>query len=329
MPHPAHDLRPSVRQLECIVALAETLHFRKAAAALGLAQPALSAHVAAVESLLGGQLFERDRRSVLLTPFGRDIVAQARRALAALDDIVAAAQRGTQPLAGRLALGVIPTVAPYWLPALLPTVRTAFPGLQLLLREEQTHRVLALLDTGELDCAIVALPVPGDLATLPLGEETFVLATPAQAPVGSAHLRTPRKGTQRKQRTSASTQSLTALADLDVDILLLDDGHCLRDQAFAVCATAGAHPSFSVRATSLPTLVQMVAGGLGATLLPVAAVPALVTSNTLIAITKFAAPAPSRTLGLIWRMSSARTKEFRMLGEALKAGTQAYLRQLG
>src|SRR5580698_9529648 len=148
--------RASIRQLECLVAVADHHNFRKAAATLGLSQPALSAQVQAVERVLGMQVFERDRRSVLVTPAGEEIVGQARLALEAVDAVSAAAKRRTEPLVGPLRMGVIPTVAPYWLPALLPEVRRRFPKLELSLREEQTARALAQLAAGQIDVALIA-----------------------------------------------------------------------------------------------------------------------------------------------------------------------------
>ena len=157
--------RPSVRHLESLVAVAEHKSFRRAATALGISQPALSAQVQGAEHLLGVQVFERDRRSVLVTPAGEDVVARAREALTAVDAVGEAAQRRAEPLVGPLRLGVIPTIAPYWLPPLLPSVRAKFPRLELILREDQTHRLLAQLGAGQLDVAMVAIPVPGDLTS--------------------------------------------------------------------------------------------------------------------------------------------------------------------
>lgn len=199
--------RPSIRQLECLVAVADHGSFRRAATALGISQPALSAQVQGVEALLGVQVFERDRRSVLVTPAGEDIVGRAREALTAVDTVADAARRRGEPLVGPLRLGVIPTVAPYWLPALLPTVRTKFPKLELILREEQTNRLLAQLGAGQLDVAMVALPVPGDLTTATIARESFVVAAPRDAPIVK------RRG---------------KLTERDLDeqtVLLLEDGH--------------------------------------------------------------------------------------------------------
>ncbi|MDB4960225.1 MAG: Hydrogen peroxide-inducible s activator [Myxococcales bacterium] len=302
--------RPSIRQLECLVAVSEHGSFRKAATALGISQPALSAQVQAVEGLLGVQVFERDRRSVLVTPAGEDIVGRAREALVAIDGVHDAARRRGEPLVGPLRLGVIPTVAPYWLPALLPSVRSRFPRLELILREDQTARLLAQLTAGQLDAAMVAIPVPGDLTTAAIARESFVLAA--------------RRGSQIVKKRGRINER-----DLDQEtVLLLEDGHCLRDQALAVCERGGAVESMEVRATSLPTLVQMVAGGLGVTLLPEAAADALVQSRGPIEVAAFADPVPGRTLGLAWRTSSARLREFRMLAETMSGAADSFLQKL-
>jgi LysR family hydrogen peroxide-inducible transcriptional activator len=198
--------RATVRQLECLVAVADHGSFRRAATALGISQPALSAHVQTVEALLGVQVFERDRRSVLVTPAGEDLVGRAREALAAIDAVGDAARKRGEPLVGPLRLGVIPTVAPFWLPALLPTVRTKFPKLELVLREEQTHRLLAQLVGGQLDLAMIAIPVPGDVTTATVAREEFLAAVPRASPLA------------KKKRMSER--------DLDEQtVLLLEDGH--------------------------------------------------------------------------------------------------------
>lgn len=302
--------RPSIRQLESLVAIAEQGSFRRAATTLGISQPALTAQIQAVEALLGVQVFERDRRSVLITPAGEDIVGRAREALVAIDTVTDTARRRGEPLVGPLRLGVIPTVAPYWLPAVLPSVRSRFPRLELILREDQTLRLLAQLASGQIDAAMLALPVPGDLTTAAFAREGFVVAAP---------------------RGSALMKKRGRIHDCDLDaekVLLLEDGHCLRDQALAVCERGGAVESMEVRGTSLPTLVQMVAGGLGITLLPEAAAAALVQSRGPIELASFAAPVPGRTLGLAWRTSSARLAEFRLLAETLSTAADAFLAKL-
>src|SRR3954462_15171379 len=168
--------RPSIRQLECLVAVAETGSFRRAATSLGISQPALSAQGQAAEHVLGIQVFERDRRSVLITSGGEDVVSRAREALVAIDAVGDAARRRGEPLVGSLRLGVIPTIAPYWLPALLPEVHRKFPRLELILREDQTHRLLAQLSAGQLEVALLALPVQGDFTTAPIAREGFLAA---------------------------------------------------------------------------------------------------------------------------------------------------------
>src|SRR3982751_740342 len=179
--------RPSIRQLECLVAVAEFGSFRRAATSLGISQPALSAQVQAAEHVLGIQVFERDRRSVLITPAGEDVVGRAREALIAIDAVGDAARRRGEPLVGSLRLGVIPTIAPYWLPALLPEVHRKFPRLELILREDQTSRLLAPLSAGPLELALLAIPVQGDFTTAPIAEEGFVAAAQRGAPLVKHH----------------------------------------------------------------------------------------------------------------------------------------------
>src|SRR6185503_13010625 len=292
--------RPSIRQLECLVAVADTGSFRRAATSLGISQPALSAQVQAAEHLLGIQVFERDRRSVLITPAGEDVVNRAREALAAIDAVGDAARRR----------GVIPTIAPYWLPALLPEVHRRFPKLELILREDQTARLVALLSAGQLEIALLAIPVPGDFTTATIAREGFVAAAP---------------------RGAALAKHRGKLTEDDLDnqrVLLLEDGHCLRDQALAVCKRAGAVEAMEVRGTSLPTLVQMVAGGLGVTLLPEASATTLVPKHGPVVLAEFAKPVPGRTIGLAWRTSSGRLREFRLLAETMSASADKFLTQL-
>ena len=198
--------RPSIRQLESLVAVAETRSFRRAALTLGISQPALSAQVQAAEQVLGIQVFERDRRSVLITPAGEDVVGRAREALVAVDAVGDAARRRGEPLVGSLRLGVIPTIAPYWLPALLPAVRAKYPKLELILREDQTNRLLAQLVAGQLDVALVAIPVPGDVTTATIAREDFVVAA--------------RRGSQIVKRGRVGERDLD-----EQTVLLLEDGH--------------------------------------------------------------------------------------------------------
>jgi LysR family hydrogen peroxide-inducible transcriptional activator len=253
------------------------------------------------------QVFERDRRSVLVTSAGEDIVDRCRLALSAIDEVSEVARNRGKPLVGELRLGVIPTVAPYWLPPLLTALRKAFPELRLILREEQTSRLLELLHGGQIDCAFLALPVAGDLTSAVVAREEFLLAAPKNAAIL-------KHGAKLQLRDLAGQE-----------VLLLEDGHCLRDQALAVCERGGAVEPLEVRATSLPTLVQMVAGGLGITLLPEAAVETLAPRRGPVATARFARPSPARNLGLVWRTSSARLREFRLLADTFREAAQGVI----
>jgi LysR family hydrogen peroxide-inducible transcriptional activator len=293
--------RPSVRQLEYAVAVADELHFGRAARRSAITQPALSAQIKELEDLLGVRLFERGRRGVLVTAVGEEVIARARQALRALDDVVDAARSAREPLSGRLRLGVIPTMAPYLLPRWLPTVRSRYPHLRLFLHEDKTERLLAALDEGTIDVALLALPVEAPhLETLALFDEPFVLA----APEGHRLARGRRRLRQEDLRDEA--------------VLLLEDGHCLRDQALDVCRLAGAREAAETRASSLTTLVQMVANGLGVTLLPASSVDVEVHAGDGIEVRRFADPPPRRHVGLAWRRSSPRGEELRRLAELLR-----------
>jgi LysR family hydrogen peroxide-inducible transcriptional activator len=296
----------TLRQLEYVVAIADHASFSRAAEACAVTQPALSAQIAQLEEALGVQLFERDRRKVLVTPAGAAIVDRARATLAAAGAVVDVARSSARPLTGALRLGVIPTIAPFLLPAVLPAVRAAYPQLRLSLREEQTARCLQELDEGRLDAAILALPVEGDLAAVRLYREGFVLAVP--------------RGHALARRKQARPGDLD-----DQAVLLLDDGHCLRDQALAVCESAGAREQRELRATSLVTLVQMVASGLGVTLVPAMAAQALAPRGGDVVLVRFTAPAPGRDVGLCWRMSSARGRELGALAGCLREAAQPHV----
>ena len=246
--------RPSLRQVECAVAVAEHLSFRRAAEACFISQPALSLQIQQLETVLGTRLFERDRRRVLLTPAGERLLPHLRDALLVFDALLQAAGEQTDPLAGTLRLGVIPTVAPYVLPGAIAPPRKRFPKLRLLLREDTTAQLVERVRDGKLDLALLALEAElGSLATLALYSDPFVLV----APTGHA----------LAQRKLARARDLA-----DEDVLLLEDGHCFRDQALSLCQRAGARELDDFRATSLNTLVRMVASGTGVTLLPAMAV---------------------------------------------------------
>jgi LysR family hydrogen peroxide-inducible transcriptional activator len=294
--------RPSLRQLEYLVALGDAGHFGRAARTCAVTQPALSAQILALEGELGVRLFERSRRGVTPTPAGARVLERARAALRTLDELLEAAQASREPLTGPLQLGVIPTVAPYLLPARLPAVRAAFPNLRLYLREERTEPSLARLREGALDLLLLALPVEGDdLESLLLLEEPFLLAAPTGHPLVS------------RRRRRVRQQDLAR-----EEVLLLEDGHCLRDQALDVCRQAGAREAEGVRASSLGTLVQMVANGLGVTLLPAMAVQTEVARGDGIEVRSFAPPVPRRSIGLVWRRASGRRAEFEALAAQLR-----------
>ncbi|NOT31365.1 MAG: LysR family transcriptional regulator, partial [Planctomycetes bacterium] len=251
--------RPGLRQLECAVAVAEQLSFRRAAEACFISQPALSLQIQQLESLLGTRLFERDRRRVLLTPAGEQLLPHLRGALLALDGLVEAARALGDPLAGTLRLGVIPTVAPYVLPGVIGPLRKRFPKLRLLLREDHTARLVERVQEGKLDLALLALEAElGNLATHALYSDPFVLVTPASHALAG--------------RALARAKNITDADLADQDVLLLEDGHCFRNQALSLCQRAGARELVDFRATSLNTLVRMVASGTGITLLPAMAV---------------------------------------------------------
>jgi len=290
----------SLRQLQYIVAVAEELGFVKAAARCRVSQPALSAQIAELEEALGARLFERDRRRVLLTPVGEHVVARARAILREVEGLVELAERSRDPLSGPLRLGIIPTVAPYLIPLVRPELRRAYPKLRVLWVEDKTATLVAKLDHGEIDGALLALEAEiGDVEHEVVGFDPFVLAAPAGHP-----LMAKRRPVDR--------------AELEAEeVLLLDDGHCFRAQALAVCASAKA-AELEFRATSLSTLTQMVADGAGITLLPRLAVAAEAHKAHL-STRDFVAPAPGRTLALVWRRRSPLGPSLRRLASTTRA----------
>lgn len=293
---------PSVRQLECLVAVAAKLNFRLAAEECFISQPALSAQIQQLESLLGLKLFERDRRRVLPTPAGEVLARKASRILAQMGELAEAASAFAGPLTGSLNLGVIPTVAPYVLPRALKGVHRRFPEMQLRLHEGQTEQLVGLLNEGAIEVALLALEADlGDLETMPLFQDPFVLAVPLAHPLA-----------KRKRVTQKDL--------LDEEVLLLDDGHCLRDQALPICHAAGATELGDFRATSLTTLVQMVSGGLGVTLLPEISLAVEAGPERQLGIIPFSAKGPARTIGLAWRASSIRKQDYHLLAEVLMRG---------
>ncbi|WP_308376820.1 hydrogen peroxide-inducible genes activator [Streptomyces sp. ISL-99] len=294
--------QPSLAQLRAFVAVAEYLHFRDAAAAIGMSQPALSGAVSALEDVLGVQLVERTTRKVLLSPAGERLAVRARAVLDAVGELMEEAEAVRAPFTGVLRLGVIPTVAPYLLPTVLTLAHERYPELDLQVHEEQTSSLLEGLAAGRLDLLLLAVPlgVPG-VTELPLFDEDFVLVTPREHWLGGR-------------------EDIPRDALKELHLLLLDEGHCLRDQALDICREAGRTEGAPVTTTAagLSTLVQLVAGGLGVTLLPRTAVKVETDRNDRLVTGYFADPAPSRRVALAMRTGAARQSEFETFAQALK-----------
>lgn len=311
--------QPSLAQLRAFAAVAEHLHFRDAAAAIGMSQPALSGAVSALEESLGVTLLERTTRKVLLSPAGERLAVRAKAVLAEVGALMEEAEAVRAPFTGVLRLGVIPTVAPYLLPTVLRLVHDRYPQLDLQVHEEQTTSLVDGLTTGRLDLLLLAVPLgmPG-IAELPLFDEDFVLVTPLGHWLGG------REGIPREELR-------------ELNLLLLDEGHCLRDQALDICREAGREmkgvgrsPSVegggrrregapvTTTAAGLSTLVQLVAGGLGCTLLPRTALEVETTRSSQLLTGYFAEPAPTRRIALAMRAGAARGAEYEELAVALR-----------
>jgi len=277
-----------LKDLRYLVAVADQRHFGRAAARCFVSQPTLSSQLKKLEQSLGVQLIERAPNNVSLTAAGEAIVARARRILEATDEVVTLARSQHDPLAGRLRVALLPTIGPYLLPRVAPAVRRALPRLELHLYEYQTAPMLQKLHAGELDVGILALPVDtAGLETRELYREAFSVALPEHHPLAARHS--------------------VRVADLKGEkLLLLEEGHCLRDQALEVCSRAGVHEQQDFRATSLETLRQMVASGAGITLLPELAGRGAYRNARGLVLRPFAKPAPVRQVGALWRKSSAR-----------------------
>ncbi|QIP84871.1 LysR family transcriptional regulator [Streptomyces sp. Tu 2975] len=299
--------QPSLAQLRAFAAVAEHLHFRDAAAAIGMSQPALSGAVSALEEALGVQLLERTTRKVLLSPAGERLAVRARAVLEAVGALMDEAEAVRAPFTGVLRLGVIPTVAPYLLPTVLKLVHERYPDLDLQVHEEQTSSLLEGLGAGRLDLLLLAVPlgVPG-VTELPLFDEDFVLVTPEDHWLGGR-------------------QDIPREALRELHLLLLDEGHCLRDQALDICREAGRTEGAPVTTTAagLATLVQLVAGGLGVTLLPRTAVDVETGRAGRLQTGWFADPAPSRRIALAMRSGAARGGEFEEFAKALREAMAA------
>ena len=291
--------QPPITALRAFVAVAKHLHFGSAAADLGVSQPSLSQSLAGLETGLGLKLVERTTRRVMLTAEGRRLLGSAIAACDAVDDFLLDAAGDLDPLSGSVRLGLIPTIAPYILPRVLHGLADTRPGLEPLVVEDQTDRLLGQLREGALDAAVLALPAnaPG-IGEIPMYSEDFVLALPQGHPL-------------------ADRKSLAPELLEDLPLLLLDEGHCLRDQALEVCQLAGVSPDVrQTRAASLTTAVQCVEGGLGVTLIPQTAV-AVETASGDLATAEFSQPRPGRRIGLVYRESSGRGEAYRQLADEI------------
>lgn len=291
----------NLRDLQYLVALSDSKHFGKAAELCFVSQPALSMQLKKLETQLGVQLFERTNKSVMITSIGQDIANRARKILQDAAEIKAVAKAHQNPLIGDLKLGVFPTLAPYFLPKIIPTINESLPDLKLLLIEEKTDILLKKLQNGQVDIAVLALPLPLEITTLEytkLFEDDFLLA------VAPSH--------------KFAMHKSIARADLENEILLLlDDGHCMRNQALDICSLSGAKENQEFRATSLETLRAMVAVNVGITLIPKLAKQ----HNDGIVYIPFEPKPPTREIVLVWRKSSSRKKLFnKMAVECMQIG---------
>lgn len=287
----------TLRQLRYFDALAQQRHFGHAADICAISQPALSMQIKELEQALGTQLFERGGRQLRLTAVGEEFAPRVRDILRAVDELSDLARAAAQGLSGPLRLGVIPTVAPYLLPRIVGQLGQSYPALDLHIRETITPKLLQELADGQLDCAIVALPVSEDsLHETHLFTEEFVLVRP----LAEGHLPVPAPEKLRQMR-----------------LLLLEEGHCFRDQALSFCAMTGNGPRELLDGSALSTLVQMVGAGIGVTLIPEMAV-AVETRSAQVAVSRFPAPQPQRSIGMVWRKSSPLAQQLEQVAEAVR-----------
>ena len=299
----------SLKQLRYFDLLAAAGHFGRAAERAGVTQPALSMQIGGLERALGGPLIERAASGARLTDLGSEVAERGARILAAVRDLESLAQARGEVLAGPLRLGIIPSVAPYLLPRLLNAALAHYPELRLSVRETVTSTLVEEVVAGELDAIVASLPLHNDeLEEVSSFEDAFLLA----APSGSQHAK--------------QSPALAELISAD-ELLLLEDGHCIRDQALAVCHAIDPRRLRSFGATSFSTLLQLVAAGHGVTLLPELAVDAGIVADARLAVTRFAAPEPSRTIGVAWRRSSPRERDFRALVGLVREAGQGKARE--
>lgn len=291
-------MRPTIRQLEYLIALEEEKSFCRAAEICNVTQSTLSAGIKELENILEQNLVNRTRKNIALTPFGLEVTHQGRKILQETDRIMARARQIKAPLTGTLRLGIIPTIAPYFLPTILPILHKKFPALELQIHEDLSDRLIHKLHQGTLDLVLMAFPYDTDgIAQMFLFEEPFYLACP--------------KGHEPRENP-LKTSDLQA-----GDLLLLEDGHCLRDHALAACGLGKAPQSKAYSATSLQTLIQMVNNGYGMTLLPDMAASATTIPKN-ISVIHFAQPVPTRQIGLAWRRGHPRRTEFETLGKTIR-----------
>jgi len=288
--------QPTLKQLKYLSAVAEHEHFGNAARSCHVSQSALSAAVLELEDALGVPLVERNNRQVILTALGREVVERGRAILIEVEDLMGVCDASSEPFTGKMRLGVIPTIAPFILPGLLKRLRRRHPEFQLFIREDLSGRLVDALHRGELDVLLLALPYPADkVETMRLFDDEFLFACPrGHVLAGVGELRT---RDLRKQ-----------------DLLLLEDGHCLRDHALEACKLKNSEVSIPYQATSLNTIVQMVANGIGVTLLPRMALDSRILSGTDVRTCRFREKGVSRLIGLMWRKKTPRRAEFSLLG---------------
>lgn len=296
---------PSLKQLQYLAALAEHLNFTRAAESCFVTQSTLSAGLKELEGVLGSKLVERDRKTVLMTPVGMETARRARTILAATQDMVELAAETTHPMTGQLRLGIIPTIAPFLLPRALPLLRERYPDLRLALREDLTANLLLRLEDGQLDFALIALPYEtGQLIVEALFDDELWI-------VG------------RKDDPEVKPKSVSPTPALSDRLLLLDEGHCLRDHALYACGNPGQRSTKAIEATSLLTLVQMVESGLGIGLVPRMAVDNGLTDSPDLVARPLNKPCPVRTIALVTRRSSYRKVELQALAEAIRLSKAA------
>lgn len=291
---------PTLRQLQFLTAVRAEGSFVAAAEAVGVTQPTLSAGIKDLEAALGTVLVERGRSGAVLTPAGEEAAERAMRALSEVEELVRAVQAAGEPFVGVFRLGAIPTIAPFLLPRVLPLLRARFPKLRLQMREDLTARLVEALRQRTLDAALVALPYEAaGIATAPVADDEFLFLCPEDHPLA--------------KRNDLAPEHLKS-----EDVLLLEDGHCLREHALSACQLSPGRKSTDVGATSLHTLVQMVAGGLGVTLLPKIAAEGGAAAGAHVAMRPFAEPVIGRAIGVAWREGGPREEEARLLANVLR-----------